>query len=446
MKDLNVFFKTKSICLIGASDKKDSIGFSISKNLSVFKKDVFYINPRLSGKKLFNRKVFSSILDVNKKIDLAVIAIPSKFVLETIKDISKTSCKNIILITSGFSEVGNNTLSSEIKKVLIKNKINLLGPNCLGYIDLYNNLNASFISSKIIFPKKGNVSLISQSGALGLSFLDVAEFENIGVSKFFSYGNSLDVDESDLLLNLEKDKSTEIILCYIEGVKNGANFFKNLKKVSKSKKVIILKGGVSEKGQTAASSHTAAIAGSFEVFKAACNQAGAYLVTSVSEMFSLAKLFSSYPKLNLSKMQIITNGGGFGVLTSDQLDLNNFNLAKLSQSSISKIKKIVPSYAVVKNPLDLTGDCDDSRFIKSINICLNDKSNTCLVLLFLFQLSSITKDILTEIIKIRKKNKKPIFVLAIGGFETNKYLRELEENNVICFKDPKEFSNILKFV
>ncbi|MDD3975682.1 MAG: CoA-binding protein [Candidatus ainarchaeum sp.] len=446
MKNLNTFYNVSSICLIGASDKENSIGYTISKNLSFFKKDVFYVNPRLSGKYIFNKKVFSSILDINKQIDIVIIAISHNLILDVIKDISKTTCKNIILISSGFLEIGNKQLSLDLKNILDKNKINLLGPNCLGYVDLYNNLNASFISSEVKFPQKGNVSLISQSGALGLSFLDRANFENIGVSKFFSYGNSLDISESDLLLSLENEKNTKIILCYIEGIKDGNLFLKTLKKVSKSKKIIILKGGISNKGIVAATSHTAAIAGSFDVFKSACKQSGAYLVNSISEMFSLAKVFSNYDYLDLSNIQIITNGGGFGVLTSDQLDFNGFNLPSISKKSFEKIKKIVPSYAVIKNPLDLTGDCDNFRFIKTINICLNDKNISCLILLFLFQLSTINQDILIEIINIRKKSKKPIFVLAIGGFQTNIFLETLEKNNVICFKDPKDLSDILKFI
>jgi len=445
MKDLQKIFSPKSIALFGASDRNGSVGRALAENLLSYKGKVYYLNPRL--KLLFGKKVYSSIIDVKEIIDLAIIAVPSKVAVDIVKDLAKVNCKNIIIISSGFNEVGSDSLTEELMSIVKKHKMNLIGPNCLGVLNLDNNLDAIFSSKeKLVRPANGKISIISQSGALGIAILDFANFESLKINKFISYGNALDVDESDLLEYLSNDKGTDVILCYIEGVKNGRRFFNVLKKVSLKKKVIVIKGGISRQGNKAAMSHTAAIAGSSEVFSSAVRQAGGYPVDSITDMFNLARLFSTYKKIDLKNIQIITNGGGFGVLTSDQLDINGIKLAEMSDKTRKKIKKLVPSYAVVKNPMDLTGDADNERFIKAIRLCLKDKSISAIAVLFLFQLPAIDHNIIKELKMIRKSVNKPLFILAIGGKDTDKFIKELEQNNIICFRDPKFLARTIKYV
>lgn len=442
MKDLNKFFYPKNIAIIGASEKDGSVGRTVIKNLEYFSGEKYYVNP--GHTKIFNKKAYKSITEL-KNIDLAIIVTPARAVLSVIQEISKTNCKNVLMITAGFDEVGNNNLSLEIKTILEKQKINLIGPNCLGLLNLENNLDATFNSrEKLDLPKSGNVSIISQSGALGVALLDLSSYENLNINKFVSYGNALDVDESDLLEYLGKDKKTEVILCYIEGIKNGSRFLNTLKKITIKKKVIILKGGVSQKGTTAVKSHTAAIAGSSDVFFSAIDQFGAYSVDSIKDLFNLAKIFSKYKNTKIKDVQIVTNGGGFGVLTTDQLDLNNISLCSLSNDTVKKIKKIVPDYAVIKNPIDLTGDADNKRFIDTIKYCLNDKSVSAIALLILFQLPSINESIILDLKKLN--SKKPIFVLAIGGKKTKDIVYKIENNGFICFSDPKDLAKTLSII
>jgi acetate---CoA ligase (ADP-forming) len=442
MKDLNKFFNPKSIAIIGASEKEGSVGRTVVKNLEYFSGNKFYVNP--GHDKIFNKKAYKSIIEI-KDVDLAIVVTPAKAVLSVIHEISKTNCKNILMITAGFDEIGNSNLSLEIKKILDKNRINLIGPNCLGILNLENNLDATFNSrEKIDLPKPGNVSIISQSGALGVALLDLSSYENLNINKFISYGNALDVDESDLLEFLGQDKKTDVILCYIEGIKDGNKFLRVLKNITKTKKVIILKGGVSQKGTTAVKSHTAAIAGSSEVFFSAIDQFGAYSVDSIKDLFNLAKVFSKYKNQEIKNIQIITNGGGFGVLTTDQLDLNNISLSSLGVETIKKIKKIVPEYAVIRNPIDLTGDADNKRFINTIKFCLEDKSVSAIALLILFQLPAIDESIITDLKKLN--SKKPIFVLAIGGKKTKDIIYKIEQNGFVCFSDPKELARTLSII
>ena len=447
LKNLNTFFEPKSVCLIGASDKSGSVGNTIAKNLSNFKGKVYFTNPRLSGKKLFGKKVFSSITGLSEKIDLSIVATPAAITYEVVKEIAKAKCKNILMVTSGFSEIGRTDLTEKIKTLILKEKINLIGPNCLGILNLSNNLDATFNSRENYdLPMCGKVSIITQSGALGIALLDVSSKQRLEINKFVSYGNALDVDETDLLEYFEKDTKTDIILCYIEGVKNGNKFYKTLKKVTKKKKVIVLKGGISEKGTTAVKSHTAAIAGSTKVFSTALRQAGAIEVKTIKEMFDLSRFFSWYKVDNIKDSQIITNGGGFGVLTTDQLDTNKLKLSEITNETKNKIKKIMPGYATIGNPIDLTGDAGDDRFVQVIDLCLKDKNTNSIIVLMLLQMPSISSTIPEKIAKLKANTKKPIMVVTIGGNKTEEKIKEFEKRKVLCFRDPSEITSVLKYL
>jgi len=447
MVQLNKIFYPKSIALIGASDRPESVGRTLSENLSTYKGNVYLINPRLSGCKLFRRDIYKSILTIPEIVDLCIIAVPTKIIIPVILEVVKSKCKNIIMVTSGFNEIGKDKLTKELMDIIEKNNINLVGPNCLGLLNQDNDLNATFNSKdKLILPLKGNVSIISQSGALGVALLDLAGYEHLNINKFVSYGNALNIDESDLLEFLETDNDTDIILVYIEGIRNSKKFIQTLNKTSKKKKVIILKGGVSDVGNQAAISHTAAIAGTKEVFEAVVHESGAYLVKSITEMFNLAKIFATNKNKTIKNIQVITNGGGLGVLVSDQLGLNNIPLAVLSKESTLKLKKRVPEYAVIKNPIDLTGDATTDRFIDTINVCISDKNIDSIVLLFLFQLPSLTTDIIKKLEIVKNTTSKPIFVISVGGNLTKKFIIELENRNIVCFRDPKDFSENLKYL
>ncbi len=442
MKNLDNFFKPKSVAIIGASDKNGSIGNTIAKNASHYNGKVFFINPRLADKKLLSKKVFSSVLDITDPIDLAVVAVPATVSLPVIKEIAKKKIKNVLMITSGFSDI-----TREIKKIIDKEKINLIGPNCLGIMDFNNNLDLTFNArEKYDLPKKGRVSIITQSGALGLAILDLASKEQLEINRFVSYGNAIDIDECDLLKHLEKDKETDIILCYVEGIANGKRFFETIKKVSPKKKVIVIKGGVTDNGTTAVRSHTAAIAGASKIFSAAVLQAEAKEVKTIKEMFNLAKFYSWYNVSKIKNTQIITNGGGFGVLTTDKLSLQKINLAEMQKTTKEKIKKIVPIYASVGNPTDLTGDADDERFVKVIECLLEDKNISSISVLMLLQIASISNKIPEKIAKLKAKTKKPIMIVTIGGKKTERQLENFEKRKVLCFRDPSELSDILKYL
>lgn len=444
MKNLEKMFYPKSIALIGASDKEGSVGKTISENLLDYKDgEIYFVNPRIT--KLFNKPVYKSVLEIKKPIDLGIIAVPAETAIEITKQLGEIGCKNILIISAGFNEIGKIELTNKLLELQKKYNLNIIGPNCLGFLNLQNKLDATFNSrKKLNLPKQGNISFISQSGALGIAILDLANYDNLKINKFISYGNAIDTNECDLIEYLYTDKDTDVIMCYIEGTSNGKRFYQTIKEVSKTKKIIVLKGGLGKKGGGAVKSHTAAMIGSSETFKVAVEQAGGYFVESIEEMFNLAKTFSIYKNINLRNIQIITNGGGFGVLVTDQIEQSGMPLAKIKKQTYEKIKKNVPEYAVIKNPIDLTGDATTQRFITTINYCLEDTNVSGIIILFLFQLPGITQDIIHEIINIKKQAKKPIFIMTIGGNITREWINKLKDQDIVCFKDPSDFGKTIK--
>ena len=292
---LKSFFNPKTIALIGATDRKDSVGLSLAKNLS--SKKVFYVNP---NRKMVLGKPTYDVVPLG--VDLAIIAVPSKFVISVAKQCVERKVKNIIIISSGFAEVGNVKLQEELKGVLLGNRF--LGPNCMGIIT--SGMNASFAKYNI---KKGEVAFLSQSGAL-----INAVIKDYGFSHLVSLGNAADLSIGDFLEYLDKDAKTKVISLYLEGLKDGQRFIEAVRKISKP--VVVLKGGKTELGRKAVSSHTASLAGKKEIYSAAFEKAGAFEVNNLKDLMEISLLLTKYERCENS-IGIITNAGGLGVLAAD---------------------------------------------------------------------------------------------------------------------------------
>ena len=293
MLNLNNFFKPKSVAIIGASRKRGKVGNVIVENLlhSKFKGKIYPVNPK--AKKILNLKCYSSVLKIKKKIDLAVIAIPALFVLESIKECSKKGIKDVLILTSGFSEIGNKQLENNLKDYLTKNKIRCIGVNCLGILDSHSGLDTIFLPrNKLKRPEAGNISFVSQSGAVGSAILDLAAFNKHKFAKFISYGNATTIDETDILEYLANDKDTKVICLYLEGIKNGKKFIKVLKEVTKKKPIIAIKGGTSEQGSKAALSHTGSLAGDSKVYTGIFKQLNIIQAETLEDMLDYAYILT----------------------------------------------------------------------------------------------------------------------------------------------------------
>ena len=443
--DIKTFFEPRSIAVLGVSKTPDKVGSVIFKNLidSMYKGKVFAVNPNEDF--VLGHKSYHFVKDIKDKIDLAVIAVPSEVVIKVVRECAQKNIKNILMVTAGFSETGNLKLEKELLEILNKNNMRLIGPNVLGLINNYNNFDTLFIPLyRLKRPRKGNISFVTQSGAFGSSVLDLISAEGYGLSKFVSYGNCLDVDESDFLDYLNKDKTTDVIVLYIEGIKNGKKFFETLKKIKKP--VIVLKGGKFSESSKSTLSHTGSLAGTYEVYKGVFLQTGVVFADSIQDVFDFLRLFEKKIKIRGNRIQIITNGGGHGVISADAVIDNEMKLAELSEQSKKFFKKSLPSIATISNPLDLVGDADDLRYKLAIETCLNDKNNDVILVNLLYQTPRLTQNIVKILFDLNSKSIKPIVVVSTGSYLTKDLEREIENIGIPCFQFPENAVKSIKAV
>ena len=445
MNHLDYFFRPKSVAIIGASRDPKKIGHVIFRNFveGKFSGKIFPINPNAA--ELFGHRCYPNVLSVEERIDLAVVTIPGPIVPQALEECGKKGIPAAIIIAGGFKEIGNVDLENQVASILKKYNIRAIGPNCLGLYDPYSNVDTFFLPRyKLERPGKGKIAFISQSGALGSVVLDWMAMKGYKISKFVSYGNAVDVDEADLTQYLADDKDTDVICAYFEGVKEGRKFYDIAKKVSKKKPVIVLKGGTTSEGTTAVASHTGSLAGSAEIYSTAFKQAGIIQVRDLEQIFDFARVLSTEPCPKGNRVQIITDGGGYGVMTTDWVIKNGLQLAKMSQASIDKIKKACPPHVIVKNPIDITGDADTERYRLAIEAAVEDPNVDMIAVIILFQIPTLTPDVVDTVSAISDRKQKPLIVIAAGGRYTEVLKKSLEDFGVPCFSYPEGAALALK--
>lgn len=441
------FFEAKNIAIVGVSEDASKVGHVIFRNLidGEFQGKVFIVNKK--GGELLGNKVFKSVKEIDSRIDLVVIAVPAEHVISVVKDCAEKKVHNVVIVSAGFREVGNHVLEDKLHDVLNAYKIKCIGVNCLGVMNVHNGLDTVFLPRyRMRRPRKGSISFMSQSGAVGSATLDLIGFEGYGIAKFISYGNATNVDESDLLEFLGDDKDTRVICWYVEGIKNGKKFLDIAKKVSKKKPIIVLKGGRSEQGSKATLSHTGALAGSSKIYDGAFKQAGVIEVSSLREMFNVAKILDKNFKVRGKNVQIITDGGGFGILAVDAASNAELSLPSISKNASLALKKFLPPLVNIANPLDLVGDADTNRYRQAMNVMLNEKDVDILLVILLYQVPRLGTDAVDMIIEAQKRKKKPIIVVSPGGEFTQSLKRSLEADGVPVYDFPEEAIDSIKFL
>ena len=434
---LDNLFNPKSIAIIGASSEKGKVGNSIAKNiLSLgYEGKVFLVNPK--RKNILGKKCYSDISEIKEKVDLAIIVIPAKFVNETIKK-SANKIKNFVVISAGFSEVGKEgkVREEELQKIAQENNLNILGPNCLGFIDPRINLNASFAGG---MPQKGNICLISQSGALAVAFMDIAQKNNLGLAQVVSVGNKMQLDEGDLLEHFAKDKNAKVIGLYLEGIKNGQDFIAKAQKISKIKPVVVLKAGKTEKAQTAIASHTGALTGSDEVMQEAFERAGIINAENLEIFFDLLSFFSLVNFSKENQVAIITNAGGPGVLATDAFYKKEIGLAEIEKKTKENLRKFLPAESSLGNPIDLLGDAQEDRYEKTLNEIKKQENVGAIISILTPQGQTPVDKIAEKLIDFGKKNKNIQLLAAfVGGKRIEKAEIILKKNNIPNFSFPEQ--------
>jgi acetyltransferase len=427
LKDL---FDPNSIAVVGASAHHQKIGFLVLKNIldGGHRAKIYPINPDADS--ILGLKCYPSVLNIKDRIDLAVIIVPAKVVPLVMNECGQKRIKTAIIISSGFSELGDKgkELQQEVFEIAQNYGITVLGPNCLGLIDPVNKLNISFGGA---LPKMKNTAFISQSGATGTAILDWAKENGMGFSHFISLGNKIDLNENDLLRYLAKDDKTKVILCYLESITDGKEFIEIAKQITPKKPLIILKSGRTAAGQKAASSHTGALAGDEMVTETAFAEAGIIRAESLEDFFELALIFSELQKAT-SEALIITNAGGPAVIATDSIaDSKNLSFYKYEQKEISEITKYLPGINPL-NPLDLLGDATSERF--DIILSKFAGKNIFKIVLITPQIDTDVENIAKTIVKY--KDNKTLVVL-IGGKKFASAKKILAEAEIPYFSYPE---------
>ena len=424
----SVFLSPKSIAIIGASDKKGSVGRTITSNImNGFKGIVYPISP--TRPTVFYKKAYKSVLDVPKPIDLAVIVIKNTIVPTVLEECGKKKIKGAIVITAGFKEVDEEgkKLEQQLKDIAKKYNIKIIGPNCLGVMNLdpKTMMNSTFLK---ITPKSGEIALVSQSGAICAALCEDASAQGIGFSAVISMGNKADTDEIDVLKILANHKQTKVIVMYLEDMGDGQEFLKVSKNITKKfkKPIFVLKSGRSTAGAKAAMSHTGALMGSDKIYDALLRQSGAIRVDSMEELFDYATAFSKQPLPLKGDFVIVSNAGGPAIITTDACEKYGIKMADIT-SIRPKIDAVIPPWGSSRNPVDIVGDADFNRFDNVLNEVLSHK-NVGSVITMCTPSGTLDYDKLAEVVvKHSKKYKKTMLASLMGldeGVENRRILSE----------------------
>lgn len=433
MNTLDLFFEPASVALVGAAHTEIKLGGTILKNLLSFKGKVYPINPKYS--ELMGIKAYPAAKDIPGHVDLALILRPAHEVPEILREFrGKTRC--VIVMSSGFAEIGEDALQEEVRKTGKEMGFRIIGPNCMGIFNPHHNLDTFFLpAERLPRPKKGNVAVVSQSGAILSCILTAVKEENAGISKAVGYGNAVDIDEADIYEYLMNDKETDVVVSYIESVGDGRRFLKMANMLSGKKPLIVLKSGKGPGGQAAAFSHTGRLAGRYEVFHSVLEQFSIRESADFDELIDAAKALSYQKTSKGKKIAIITNGGGSGVLAADECMRRGLEVAGIREDKKERLAGIFPDFYGINNPIDLTAQVKDEDYVTALRELREDYDG--FLIIALPNVLGITEKLPGLIKKIRADLAKPlVFHIPPGGI-AKKLTHHLERAKVPVYPSPE---------
>lgn len=416
--NLDSVFNPRSIAVIGASADPVKLGHQIFKKV-LSAKNIKAYPVNLQAKTILNQKTYSDITKISDPVDQAIIVIPAPLVLVALKQALAKKVKSVIVVTAGFSESGpeGKKLELKLRSLFQSTNLALIGPNCLGYANPNNHLDITFAKTA---PPKGNLALISQSGAVGSFLFDWAKVENLGFSKFVSLGNRAGVNENDCLKYLDHDKSTKVIGLYLESFAHGADFLKTASLVSRNKPIIVLFGGQTKLGKKATLSHTAALSPETKIISTALSQSGCIQAQSLEEFTNLLEIFSLEPPLQDNDLVILTNAGGPAILATDATSQSDLNLVELK---------------------DILGDATAQLFKDSLSDLTKLKTSDAFLVIISPQTNTDFLTISKNIVKQFKQLNKPIIVSLLGGDLVKPAVNYLHQEGIATIKFPKKAVN-----
>ena len=434
--DIRIMLNPKTVALIGATEREESIGRTVMENLLLSdKRKIFPVNP--GRKSILGIDCYPDIASIPEKIDLGIVVTPANTVPDVVESCGKAGVEGLIIISSGFKEFGEEgkELEERIKEIRKKYGLRIIGPNCLGVIIPAIGLNASFLKAN---PEPGNIAFISQSGALGTAILDWAVNNCVGFSMFASLGSMIDIDFGDLVDHLGTNPETRSIMLYMEGVGNAKKFMSASRGFARNKPIIIVKPGRFTESAKAALSHTGSMAGDDQVYEAAFKRAGVIRVKEVADLFNAAEVLVSKNLPEGNHLAIITNAGGPGVLATDTLLELGGKLSALSEKSLSDLNSFLPPYWSKSNPIDVLGDADIDRFTKSIDVCLEDDEVNGILIIYTPQGKAEPGELSRKIAELGANSSKPIIIVWMGGRKVEEARKISIQNGIPTYETPEE--------
>ncbi len=448
--ELKKLFNPSSIAIVGVSHETNKVGYLTAKNIidQGYKGELYFVNNKYKGK-ILGKTVYPSLTSIKRAVDAVVLAVPGNIALLILDEMIKLRIVNAVIYAAGFKETGKEgeKLENELFNKAKKHNINILGPNCLGYVNTKAGINATFL--KNIAPA-GNIGFVSQSGALGSYLCDYFSGHiNLGFSYFISLGNKTVIDESDVLEFLANDKDTDVIGMYLEDIKNGSKFRSIAEIVTKRKPVVVIKSGTTSQGSKAALSHTGGMIGDDQVYESVFNQSGIIRAKSLGGFLTLLKLFS-YKKLPTGKsVLILSNAGGAGVLLTDELVKNKLELATISEKTKNNVLKYFneSKKVTVNNPIDLLGDASAFDYKTVIETTIKEKNIGSVIVLLTPQANTEISKTAQIIVDIQRHFTHPIYPIFMGKKSMTGVGRLFEENKIAGFANfdflPKAISDII---
>ncbi|MEM3404407.1 MAG: CoA-binding protein [Nitrososphaeria archaeon] len=459
VEQVKFFFEPKSTAVIGASKKVNKAGYVIfknfveNKNSRLYRGELYPVNPNEDA--ILGYDCYPSLTKIPNDVDLIVVVIPSVGVPKVMEEAAIKKVKAAIIITSGFAEIGNLELERKVKEIASKAKIRVLGPNCLGVYDPLTGIDTLFLpETKILIsneeviatprPKPGEIAVVTQSGAFGVASLDYLAGRRLGVSRFVSFGNRIDLDESDFLEYFLNDDQTKAILCYLEGIKDGKRFMKVAKKVTKVKPIVALKTGKTSAGAKAAMSHTGSIAGSDEIYSTAFTQSGIIRARDMEEFFDMCKALVFQPPTTGRNIVIITDAGGPAIMAADECELRGLKIGALPEECKKVLESMrmngkIPQFASINNPVDLTGSVTSDMLVSVTEVVLQSLNVNGVILLGLHHVPGLQEDYVDKVAMVSKNFLKPIIACDIGETEMALYIRaKFEKFMIPSYSSPED--------
>ncbi|MBE7436097.1 MAG: acetate--CoA ligase family protein [Anaerolineales bacterium] len=450
------FFQPRGVVVIGASTSPEKLGYGVTRNLiQGGYKGAIHLLAQKSGE-VFGRKIHASLQDIPDPVDLAILIVPTQATPQVIEDCGRRGIHAAVIVSAGFREVGEEgaKLERQCVEVAQKHDVRLLGPNCIGTIDTHYPLDTTFLQPPM--PEQGGIGFISHSGAFAAAIVDWARGQGFGFSRIVSLGNQADVNETDMLTMLADDPHTHVIVMYMESVSNGKRFVQAAGEVAKRKPVIALKVGRFEAGQKAAASHTGALAASDTAFDAAFEKAGILRAETAEQMFDWARALERYPggistagndhsaySDTLSRIAILTNAGGPGVIAADSLENNNMVLARLSDDTLKVLSATLPPAANINNPVDMLASASPDQYAECLKILLQDKNVDAVMVILppppMFKADEVAKAVNAVI----GKSDKPVVIALMGSRLVEKAVESFTRSNVVTFPFPERAASAL---